>query len=223
MTVHISTSATSASRANQIVAAINNVPGLPFTASLDPADQNGGGQPPITNLPASTTTAGGSGTSLDTSGLQIVSGGKTYTVSLGGDTTVQDLLNSINKSGAGLDAEINAAKTGINVSSRVSGADFSIGENGGTTATQLGLRTFTADTQLSQLNYGAGVGVNTVTPGGTDFTISETIDGDSRPGPGKHCRRYDGRRCYRHHQQGDAVSRSRRSPPNCDPQETALN
>jgi flagellin-like hook-associated protein FlgL len=177
LTVHISTSAASASRASQIVAAINAVPGLPFTASLDPANQNGGGQPPITTLPADTTTAGGSGTTLDTSGLQITSGGKTYTVSLSGDKTVQDLLNSINNSGAGLDAEINPAQTGINVSSRVSGADFSIGENGGTTATQLGLRTFTTTTQLSQLNEGAGVGVNTITPGGTDFTISDTING----------------------------------------------
>jgi len=176
LTVSISTFPTSASRASQIVSVINSA-GLPFTASLDPTDQNGGGQPPITTLPSDTTTSGGSGTTLDTSGLQIVSGGKTYTISLGGDTTVQDLLNSINSSGAGLDAEINSAQTGINVSSRVSGADFSIGENGGTTATQLGLRTFNANTQLSQLNYGAGVGVNTVTAGGTDFTISETING----------------------------------------------
>ena len=109
--------------------------------------------------------------------MQITSGGKTYTIDVSGDKTVQDLLNSINASGAGLDAEINPAGTGINVSSRVSGADFSIGENGGNTATQLGLRTFTATTQLTQLNHGAGVGVNTVTPGGTDFTISETING----------------------------------------------
>ncbi len=177
LTVHISTSPTSASRASQIVAAINKVPGLPFTASLDPADQNGGGQPPITSLPADTTTAGGSGTSLDTSGLLITSAGKTYTVSLSGDKTVQDLLNGINDSGAGLEAELNPEKTGINVVSRVSGADFTIGENGGTTATQLGLRTFTASTPLSQLNSGAGVGVNTTTAGGTDFTIGEMIDG----------------------------------------------
>ena len=176
LTVHISNSATSGSTAGQIVAAINKVAGLPFTASLDPSDQNGGGQPPITALPATTTTAGGGGAALDPAGLQITSAGKIYTVALGGDKTVQDLLNGISGCGAGLDAQINAAQTGINVSSRVSGADFSIGENGGTTATQFGIRTFTAATPLSQLNHGAGVGVNTVTPGGTDFTISETIN-----------------------------------------------
>jgi len=174
LSVSISTSPTAASRASQIVTAINDA-GLPFTASLDPADQNGGGQPPITTLPADTTTAGGSGIAFDTSGLQIVSGGKTYTIDVSGDSTVQDLLNSIKNSGAGLDAEVNSAQTGINVSSRVSGADFSIGENGGNTAAQLGLRTFNANTQLSQLNYGAGVGVNSVAAGGTDFTIREMI------------------------------------------------
>ena len=177
LTVHISTSAASASRADQVVAAINSVAGLPFTASLDPSNQNGGGQPPITALPPDAITAGGGGTALDTAGLQITSGGKTCTVDVSGDNTVQDLLNSINSSGAGLDAEINAAKTGIDVRSRTSGVDFAIGENGGQTATQLGVRTLTAATQLSQLNYGAGVGVNTVTAGGTDFTISETLGG----------------------------------------------
>ncbi|MEI8371690.1 MAG: flagellar hook-associated protein FlgL [Planctomycetota bacterium] len=176
--VHISTSAASASRAEQMVAAINKVAGLPFTAKLDPSDQDGGGQPSITTLPATTTTAGGGGTPLDTaSGLQITSGGKTYTVDLSSAKTVQDLLNGINDSGAGLVAEINAAKTGIDVTSRVSGGDFSIGENGGTTATQLGLRTYTVATQLAQLNHGRGVGRNTATPGsGTDFTISETLN-----------------------------------------------
>ncbi len=175
LTVNISGSPTSGSCASQIVAAINAVPGLPFTASLDPADQDGGNQPPITIPPADTVTAGGSGTTLDPAGLQITGGGQTYTVNLSGDKTVQDLLNSIDDCGAGLDAEINPAKTGINVSSRVSGADFSIGENGGNTAAQLGLRTFTAATPLAQLNHGAGVGINKSVAGGTDFTISETL------------------------------------------------
>jgi flagellar hook-associated protein 3 len=177
LTVHISTSAVSASDATQIVRAINSAAGLPFTASLDPAGQNGGVPQPLTALPAATTTTGGSGSTFDTSGLQIVSEGKTYTVNVSGDKTVQDLLNSINGSGAGLDAEINSDRTGIKVRSRISGSSFSIGENGGTTAAQLGIRTFTAATQLSQLNYGRGVGRNTATAGGTDFTISQTLPG----------------------------------------------
>jgi len=185
LTVHISTSAVSASNASEIVKAINQAPGLPFTASLDPANQDGGAQPPITTLPPDTTTSGGGSSTgaagarstLDTAGLQIVSEGKTYTVDFSGDKTVQDLLNSINGAGAGLDAEINAAGTGIDVRSRISGNSFSIGENGGTTATQLGLRSFTAATPLAQLNYGQGVGRNTATPPGNDFTISQALPG----------------------------------------------
>ncbi len=177
LTVHTSTSAVSASNATQIVNAINSAAGLPFTASLDPAGQNGGVPQPLMALPAVATTSGGSGSTFDASGLQIVSEGKTYTVDVSGDKTVQELLNSINGSGAGLDAEINSAKTGIDVRSRISGSSFSIGENGGTTAAQLGIRTFTSTTQVSQLNYGQGVGLNTATPGGNDFTISQTLPG----------------------------------------------
>ena len=71
--------------------------------------------------------------------------------------TIEDLLNAINGSGADVLASINAAGTGIDVRSRLSGAEFSIGENGGTTATQLGIRTLTESTALAALNHGAGV------------------------------------------------------------------
>ena len=73
-------------------------------------------------------------------------------------------------------AEINETQNGINVRSRLSGSDFSIGENGGTTATDLGLRTLTRDTLLSQLNYRRGVEV----ADGIDFTIhrSDGVDLD---------------------------------------------
>ena len=41
--------------------------------------------------------------------------------------------------------------------SRLSGADFTIGENGGTTATQLGIRSYNGSTELSAFNRGVGV------------------------------------------------------------------
>ena len=56
-----------------------------------------------------------------------------------------------------LHAEINADATGINIRSRFSGSDFQIGENGGQTATQLGVRTLTGATRLDELNHGVGV------------------------------------------------------------------
>jgi flagellin-like hook-associated protein FlgL len=69
-------------------------------------------------------------------------------------------------------AEINAAGTGVDVRSRISGADFSIGENGGSTATELGLRTFDSQTQLNDLNHGLGVhSLSQQNVSGNDFAI----------------------------------------------------
>jgi flagellar hook-associated protein 3 FlgL len=101
------------------------------------------------------------------SGLQIVNAGQTHVLSFAGDITVEDLLNTLNGSDAGVLAEINSSGTGINVRSRLSGGDFAIGENGGTTATDLGLRSFTLATRLEGLNHGLGVH----TRQGDDFEI----------------------------------------------------
>jgi len=101
------------------------------------------------------------------SGLRIVNGNTTHVISFSGAETVEDLLGILNRSSATVLAEINAERTGINVRSRLSGSDFAIGENGGTTASDLGLRSFTLDTRLDSLNHGGGVRV----ADGVDFTI----------------------------------------------------
>ena len=171
LTVHIQVGK---SQPQQIVDAINRAAGLPFTAQLDPTAPSSAATAPVKTLPPPIATSGGSGTVFDQySGLQVVNDGKTTTIDLSGAHTIQDVLSAIDSSGTGLVAQINQARTGIDVSSTVSGADFSIGENGGQTATQLGIRTFTDDTKLADLNFGQGVGVNTVTAGGPDFTISQ--------------------------------------------------
>jgi flagellar hook-associated protein 3 FlgL len=108
----------------------------------------------------------GGGLDLD-SGLHITIGDQTHVVNFTGAETVEDLLNRLNGSPAPLHARINAAGTGIDIRSRVSGADFRIGENGGATATQLGVRSYSRDTSLAELNYGRGVS----TADGTDFTL----------------------------------------------------
>ncbi|MCA9231687.1 MAG: hypothetical protein KDA57_13630 [Planctomycetales bacterium] len=148
------------SNANQVIAAIN-AEGT-FSAQLDPKDtaevsEAGTGKVNLNGPTA--TSSGGSGTSLDqSSGIRVVNGGQTYDITFEDAETVEDLLNILNNSEAGLLAEINAKATGINVRSRLSGQDFQIGEvNGGSTATQLGIRTFTEDTKLGSLNYGTGV------------------------------------------------------------------
>lgn len=116
----------------------------------------------------------GSPVSFDqSSGFTINQDNNTYIVDINNAETVEDILNAINGSGASVVASIaNDGKT-IRVDSKIAGVDFSIGENGGTTASQLGIRTFTGNTLLSELNFGVGVDV----ADGTDFTI-ETRTGN---------------------------------------------
>lgn len=151
-------------RAFQVVRAINlahqqDPAAMPFCAALDPLDDRLGGQGTISiaDTPPATT-HDGSGVDFDRQhGFQVVTGSSTATIDLSTASTIEDMLNILNTSGIGVLAEINAAATGIDVRTRVSGANFAIGENGGVAATQLGLRTFTRDTLLADLNFGRGV------------------------------------------------------------------
>ncbi len=159
--------------ADDLIRALNNDATFAsdFSASIDPKDTTA--EFLTASGTVSTTvfgeTSGGSGTTFDNeSGIQIQNGSVTTTLDFSEVETVEDLLNVFNGSGAGLVAEINSNGNGINVRSSVSGGDFSIGENGGQTATQLGLRSFTSETRLSELNFGRGV---TGTEG-TDLTIT---------------------------------------------------
>ena len=151
--------AAGASTATQVATAITNH-GL-FTAAVDYRDaastaQAGSNDVDVANF--GVITDGGSGEDLDlASGLILSNGGQSVTLDTSTAETVGDLLNQIIGSDLGLHAEINAAGNGINVRSRWSGADLTIGENGGTTATQLGIRTYTGDTELADLNRGLGV------------------------------------------------------------------
>lgn len=90
-------------------------------------------------------------------GLRIEHAGKVRIVDLDGAATVQDVLNRIRAADPDVYAEIAADGSGVRVASRLSGATFSIGENGGTNAAGLGLRTFTGASALVELNLGAGV------------------------------------------------------------------
>jgi flagellar hook-associated protein 3 FlgL len=150
--------------ANQIAAAIN-AEGT-FTAQIDYHDattfvQAGtgtielGGVSPVSFGPLTT---GGVDGVLDTaSGFILNNRAQSVTLDISSAETVEDLLNLINGSELGLVAEINASATGINVRSKLSGSDFTIGENGGTTATQLGIRSYTGAIELGALNRGVGV------------------------------------------------------------------
>lgn len=156
LTVHVQAGF---STATQVAAAIT-ADGT-FTAEVDYHDATAlsqVGTNPVEVKDFGQITAGGGGDLLDTdSGLVITNGGKTVTFDTSTVDTVEGLLNLINGADLGLVAEINAARDGINVRSRLSGADLTIGENGGTLATQLGIRTYTASSKLADFNRGVGV------------------------------------------------------------------
>jgi flagellar hook-associated protein 3 FlgL len=97
-------------------------------------------------------------------GLLITNGATTRVIDLSSDVTVEDLLNQLRSPDLNLAVGINAAGNGLAISSRLNGADFSIGENNGQNATLLGIRTLTGTTLLSKLNYGDGVPVNAGQP-----------------------------------------------------------
>ena len=112
--------------------------------------------------------AGGTGVNL-ADGIVITNGSDTATIDLSGAETVQDILNSINNCGLYVKAEINDSGTGINVLNMVSGLSMNIGENGGTTATELGIRSLITTTSLDGLNDGIGVRTE---PGMDDIRIN---------------------------------------------------
>ena len=152
-------------KAEDVVAAINDAYSagvIPFYALLDITDRGEfPGQGLVFPTPPgewAAVTEGGSGEDFDrNSGLQITNGGRTFVVDFSDAYTIEDVINKLNNPEYGLIAEINNSGRGINIRSRVSGADFAIGENGGKTATQLGVRTLTGSTRLSELNFGRGV------------------------------------------------------------------
>jgi len=131
-------------------------------------------QPNVTLLTPLSALNDGSG--IDTThGMIITNGTATATINLSGASTVQDLMNAVNSSGTNVQAQINAAGTGINIVNTVQGTQLTIGENGGTTASDLGVRSFSPSTLLSSLNGGAGVQPAT---SGPDFQITRS-DGSS--------------------------------------------
>jgi flagellar hook-associated protein 3 len=125
--------------------------------------------PKVTLLTPISTLNGGTG--INGSGIIITNGSvsKTLTFAAGGD--VESILNTINGAGLGVVAQINSSGTGINVLNATQGATLTIGENGGTTAADLGIRTYSPSSSLAELNNGDGVGTAPAGSNG-DFTIT---------------------------------------------------
>ncbi|MEQ8848479.1 hypothetical protein [Botrimarina sp.] len=133
-----------------------------FVAEVDYRDQTSADQRGLGVVSAGTdlgvALTGGADGGVDlASGLIVTNGEVAATIDTSGAETVEDLLNLLNDPQLGLAAAINSAGSGLDVRSRRSGAAFTIGENGGTTAADLGIRSYTADSALDGFNRGLGV------------------------------------------------------------------
>ena len=121
---------------------------LPFTGSnLDPILR------PTTRL---SQLLGNTGFNAN-DGIRIEQNGKIYNILIGTATTLEDVTNFINASGAAVRADITPDGRSLRVRSTQSGSDFSIGESTGDLAERLGLRTFHGQVRLDQLNFGQGI------------------------------------------------------------------
>lgn len=137
--------------------------------------------PRVTRLTPVEALAGGAGIDL-VHGFTATNGDSSVTVDLSSAKTVQDVINAINGADIYVHAQVNDAGTGIDVFNQVAGASLTIAENGGTTASDLGIRTFDQATQLDRLNAGLGVSIREgyddlrVTLG-TGDTLDVNLDG----------------------------------------------
>ncbi|MEX0777198.1 MAG: flagellin [Phycisphaeraceae bacterium] len=111
------------------------------------------------------------GASVDlASGLKITQGSTTKVADFSSAATIQDMINIVDQLNLGVKMEINQAGTGLNLISQVSGLGLSIGEvSGGSTATDLGVRTYANSTALTDLNYGLGIHTEAGAP---DFSVT---------------------------------------------------
>lgn len=99
----------------------------------------------------------GAGLDFTNNTFGITNGSHTVSIDLTVATTVQDIINSINNTGIGVRAEIDPDGVGIDVLNEVSGSEMSIFEEGGTAASDLGIRSLNTTTLLDDLNLGAGL------------------------------------------------------------------
>ena len=97
------------------------------------------------------------GASVDwASGLLLTQGERAAVADFSQADTIEDLINTVDELNLGVRLEINTDASGLDLVSEVSGVSMSIGERGGTTAGDLGLRSFGDATLLSDFRGGRG-------------------------------------------------------------------
>ena len=149
---------------------------VPSPAPAVPGVLDGGGLAPrTTRFTPLAALNGGAGAGL-AGGLRIAQGNEVAAVDLSAATTVGEALEAIRvqtaAAGVHVYADLSEDGTGLVIRGRVSGTDFSIGENGGTTAANLGVSTLPATTRLDALNRGAGLPTGPPPSGSGPLTIT---------------------------------------------------
>lgn len=107
-------------------------------------------------------------------GFRITGGGQAIDIDTSAAQTVQDLLGQINSQQSFVRAAISGDGRGIELHPAALGIDVCIEETTGTLAGQLGLRTLSLQTPLTELQGGAGLGLNA---NGADLRLTKTDGG----------------------------------------------
>ncbi|MEL6895952.1 MAG: flagellin hook IN motif-containing protein, partial [Planctomycetota bacterium] len=102
-------------------------------------------------------------------GFRIHRGQETIVIDTSNAETVGDIIVAINRSDAGVRAEIDPHDGRILLRATLSGVDYAVSENGGSVAEALGIRTATEETRLSSLGRGQGITFNST---GDDVEIT---------------------------------------------------
>ncbi|TVQ51618.1 MAG: hypothetical protein EA377_12205 [Phycisphaerales bacterium] len=101
-----------------------------------------------------------SGVTVPLGTIRLENAGQVRDLDLSGAETVRDIMNAVDSLNIGIRVEINEAGDRLNFVNELSGGAMSISEvAGGTTATELGVRSLSASTLLSDFNNGRGVSI----------------------------------------------------------------
>jgi flagellin-like hook-associated protein FlgL len=114
--------------------------------------------------------------------IRISNAGRTAVVDLSQAQTIEDIKNTIERTNLGVKVSINEDGTGLDVVNEVAAGStnaLSISEvQGGTTATRLGIRSFSTETRISDLNAGRGVSVRDNVPDPVSGVINPSLNSD---------------------------------------------
>ena len=108
-------------------------------------------------------------------GLKVTNGAVTTVIDTSSAVTIQDLINAAISEDVGLRLEINADGRSIDALNEISGTELSIGENaGGSTAGDLGIRSFSRTTTLADFRHGLGIETNGDAQTDIRFTLHDS-------------------------------------------------